>query len=76
MKVINFESKADEKRYGVTSLINDVKRLHDDDGIEMLAVVYKKKNGVFGVGTTYGNNAEFVGLLEIGKNQLIDEMNE
>lgn len=76
MKVVDIDDKADKKRYGVNSLINDVEKIHEQDGIEMMAVVYKKENGVFGFGTTYGNSAEFIGLLEMGKINIIDEMND
>ena len=73
VKVVNLDDKADKKRYGVNSLLKDVKEVHDEEGIEMLAVVYKKKNNVFGYGTTYGNNAEFIGLLELGKIHLFED---
>lgn len=73
MKLINFEENKDKKEYGVNSLLQDLKELHDEEGIEMLAVVYKKKNNVFGYGTTYGNNAEFIGLLELGKIHLFED---
>lgn len=73
MKLINFEENKDKKEYGVNSLLQDLKELHDEEGIEMLAVVYKKKNNVFGCGTTYGNNAEFIGLLELGKIHLFED---
>jgi hypothetical protein len=76
MKPIKLSDLKDAKEYGVKSLANDVLDIHDSDGIEMMAVVYKKNNGTFGFGTTCGNNAEFVGLLEMGKFQLINEMDE
>ena len=67
MKLLNLADERDKKDYGVNSLVSDIKRLHDEEGIEMMAVIYKKRNGKVGIGTTYGNNAEIVGLLEIGK---------
>ena len=73
MKLVNINDEADKMRYGVNSLLQDVEELHDEEGIEMLAVVYKKKNNVFGYGTTYGNNAEFIGLLELGKIHLFED---
>lgn len=74
MNLVNLEDKKDKKHYGVNSLLSDIKQIHDVKGIEMMAFVYKKKDGKVGIGTTYGNNAEFVGLFEIGKVQIIDEM--
>lgn len=73
MKLINFEENKDKKEYGVNSLIEDVKGVHDEEGIELLIVVYKKKNGVVGIGTTAGNNAEILGLIEMGKIQYLDD---
>jgi len=73
VKLVNINDEADKMRYGVNSLLQDVEELHDEEGIEMLAVVYKKKNNVFGYGTTYGNNAEFIGLLELGKIHLFED---
>lgn len=76
MKVVNFEFEKDKKEYGVNSLLKDVEKIHKEDGIEMIVVVFKKKSGAVGYGTNYGNTAEFIGLLEIGKTNLIDELNE
>lgn len=63
----------DKKTYGVNSLLEDIKQLHQETELDMMAVIYKKKNGRIGIGTTNGNNAEFVGLLEIAKLQYIDD---
>lgn len=72
MKVIDLEDKKDESKYGVNSLVEDIQRIHKDKGIEIMAVIYKSKDGRVGVGTTYGNNAEILGLMEIGKMQYLE----
>lgn len=74
MELIDLSKKIDEKRHGVTSLLDDMKKIHEDDGIELMVIVHKDRDGVVYIGTTYGNNAEMMGLLEIGKRQLLDEM--
>ena len=74
MKVTNLNDVKDKKEYGVKTLINDILRMHESDGIEMLAVIYKKRDGTFGIGTTSGNNAEFIGLIELAKLQYMDEV--
>jgi len=73
VKVIKLDDKADEKRYGVNSLIKDIKGLHDEEGIEIMVAVYKKKDGKVGIGTTEGNNAEIVGLMEMAKLQYLED---
>lgn len=73
MKLINLKDEMDKKIYGVNSLLTDIKQLHHESELEMMAVIYKKKNGRIGIGATTGNNAEFVGLLEIAKLQYIDD---
>ena len=74
MKVINFENEKDKKEYGIKSLLRDVKEIHEDEGIEVMVVIYKKKSGRLGVGTTTGNNAEIVGLFELAKLDYIDDV--
>lgn len=76
MKIVNFDCEKDKKEYSTRSLLEDLKKIHEEDGIEMMAVVYKKKDGTFNFGTTYGNQAEFIGLFEMGKIHLFNEMNE
>lgn len=73
MKLVDIESKIDKRQYGVNSLIDDIMGLHKEDGIELMAIIYKKKDGSFGIGTTYGNNAEILGLLELGKMQYLED---
>ena len=74
MKVIDFDDKAEEKRYGPQSLIKDIEKIHEDEGIELMATFYKKKDGHVGIGFTYGNNAEMLGLIELGKMMFIEDM--
>lgn len=72
MKVVSL----DNKKYGFEWLIDEMKQLHEDEGIELMICIYKKKDGYIGFGTTRGNDAEFLGLIELGKAQLIDDMYE
>jgi len=74
VKPIKLADVKDAKEYGVKTLINDVLNIHETNEIEMLAVVYKKSDGTVGVGTTSGNNAEFIGLIELAKLQYMDEV--
>lgn len=74
MKVIEFDDKADKKRYGPKSLLKDVEKIHQEEGIELMATFYKKKDGSVGIGVTYGNNAEILGLIELGKMMFIEDM--
>lgn len=74
IKPISLSDAKDKKEYGVKSLVNDILDIHECDEIEMLAVVYKKSDGTVGVGTTSGNNAEFIGLIELAKLQYMDEV--
>ena len=39
-----------------------------------MIVVYKKKSGRVGLTATSGNNAEILGLVEVGKRFYIDEV--
>lgn len=64
----------EEKRYGPKRLIDDILKVHENEGIELMIVVYKKKNGRVGLAATSGNNAEILGLVEVGKHFYIDEM--
>lgn len=73
IKPISLSDAKDKKEYGVKSLVNDILDIHECDEIEMLAVVYKKRDGTVGIGTTSGNNAEFIGMLEMAKFQYIDD---
>lgn len=74
MNVVDFDELKDKEEYGVKTLINDILCIHDSDGIEMLAIIYKKTDGSVGIGTTSGNNAEFIGLIELAKLQYMDEV--
>jgi hypothetical protein len=73
VKIVSFDDEKDRKNYGVNTLLEDTKGLHDEEGIEILAVVYKKNNGKVGIGTTEGNNAEIVGLMEMAKLQYLED---
>mgnify|MGYP001184932258 FL=1 len=72
MEVINFEEKADEKLYGVQTLLKELLEIHEKEGIELLTFVYKKKNGQVEYGFSTGNNAEILGLMEFGKAMYIE----
>ena len=74
MKLVKLADERDKKDYGANSLVSDIKRMHDEEGIEMMAVIYKKSDGSYGIGTTSGNNAEFIGLIELAKLQYMDEV--
>lgn len=73
MKVINLEETADAKRYGVKSLLKDIAKIHEEKGIELMFIAFKQKNGIVGYGATHGNNAEILGLVELGKFQFIED---
>lgn len=72
MKVIEF--KNDEKE--IDWLIDEIKKIDEQEGIEVLVCVYKKKNNVVSLGATRASAAEHIGLLEIGKAQLIDDLED
>lgn len=76
MKIVNLETEKDSRRYGVETLMRDVKSIHEKEQIETMIIIYKREDGVTGIGTTYGNNAETLGLIELGKKQYLDHLGE
>jgi len=70
MKLININHN---NRYGAGELLKDVEEIND---LDLLVCIYKKKDGAFGIGATHGNNAEIIGLIELGKLQYMDNLNE
>lgn len=71
MKVIKFDEKD-----GFDWLVKEMQAIHDVDGVEIMICIYKTKDGRVGIGTTRGNNAEILGLIELGKTEYIDGLYE
>jgi hypothetical protein len=57
-------------------LINEIRELHELDGLETLICVYRKKDKVVALGATAADSAAHLGLLEIGKQQILNELQD
>ena len=71
MKVVHFD-----KLKGIDWLLNDMKEVEEEEGIELLICIYKKPNGVIGFGATRADELEMMGLIEMGKQALYENMEE
>lgn len=75
MKLVELQERKElEKENKIKAVVESVLSENDNNEIETLIAVYKRKNGRLGVITTYANGDELVGLLELGKMELIEEM--
>lgn len=71
MKVIDFEKK--DKR-GFDWLMKEVSKINEKDKIETMICMYAKEDGTVSFGTTEGNNAEMLGIIEMVKALLMEEI--
>jgi len=71
MKVLKFDEKD-----GFDWLMEEMRAIHDESGVEIMICIYKKRDGRVGIGTTRGNNAEILGLIEFGKTEYIESFYE
>ena len=57
-------------------LAESITKFVDETECEMIVCVVKTKDGYIDTFFSHGNNSEHIGLLEIGKTNIIDDMRE
>lgn len=74
--MINFEEEKQRKERGVTvkDLLNSA--LENADDTESIVIVSKSKDGLVLTGYSWESSLESLGMLDIGRTQIIEEMTE
>ena len=66
--------KNKKKKDDLKAIFKGLREEQNNIGIDTAICIYKRSDGVVGVYTTYANSDEIIGLLELGKMDIIEEI--